>query len=83
MGRQAGQGDGEDMFRFVLTREEFLNLFLDDLELPDLAKRRLLDAESQSPYRAGYSVSGSPANIAVNRTMRLAMARRVAPHWKA
>ena len=78
MGRQAGQGDGEDMFRFVLTREEFLNLFLDDLELPDLAKRRLLDAESQSPYRAGYSVSGSPANIAVNRTMRLAMARRVA-----
>jgi uncharacterized sporulation protein YeaH/YhbH (DUF444 family) len=78
MGRQAGQGDGEDMFRFVLTREEFLNLFLDDLELPDLAKRRLLDAESSAPYRAGYSVSGSPANIAVNRTMRLAMARRVA-----
>src|SRR5262245_45133458 len=42
--KQAGEGDSEDMFRFMLTREEFLDLFLDDLELPDLAKRRLTDA---------------------------------------
>jgi uncharacterized sporulation protein YeaH/YhbH (DUF444 family) len=76
--KEAGEGDGEDAFRFVLTREEFVDLFLDDLELPDLAKRRLAQAEGITPRRAGYSVSGSPANIAVNRTMRLAMARRVA-----
>src|SRR3954466_635821 len=71
-------GGGEDAFRFVLTREEFLDLFLDDLELPDLAKRRLAEGENETPRRAGYSVSGAPANIAVNRTMRLALARRVA-----
>jgi uncharacterized sporulation protein YeaH/YhbH (DUF444 family) len=76
--KDAGEGEGEDAFRFVLTREEFVDLFLDDLELPDLAKRRLAEAEHEAPRRAGYSVSGSPANIAVNRTMRLAMARRVA-----
>jgi uncharacterized sporulation protein YeaH/YhbH (DUF444 family) len=76
--REAGEGDGEDAFRFVLTREEFVDLFLDDLELPDLAKRRLAETEQHAPRRAGYSVSGSPANIAVNRTMRLAMTRRVA-----
>src|SRR5438876_3640281 len=75
--KDAGEGEGEDAFRFVLTREEFVDVFLDDLELPDLAKRRLADTEHESPRRAGYSVSGSPANIAVNRTMRLAMARRV------
>ena len=75
---RAGEGDGEDAFRFVLTREEFLNVFLDDLELPDLAKRRLTEAEHESPRRAGYSVSGSPANIAVNRTTRLALMRRMA-----
>jgi uncharacterized sporulation protein YeaH/YhbH (DUF444 family) len=75
---EAGEGDAEDAFRFVLTREEFLDLFLDDLELPDLAKRRLAETEHERPRRAGYSVSGSPANIAVNRTMRLAMVRRVA-----
>jgi uncharacterized sporulation protein YeaH/YhbH (DUF444 family) len=68
----------EDAFRFTLSREEFLDLFLDDLELPDLAKRRLAEAEHEGVRRAGYAVSGSPANIAVNRTMRLAMGRRIA-----
>src|ERR1700758_1797934 len=75
---QAGQGDSEDAFRFVLSREEFVNLFLDDLELPDLAKRKLAEAESEGLQRAGYSTSGSPANISVKRTVQLALARRVA-----
>src|SRR5580693_6556694 len=57
--KDGGSGDGEDAFRFVLTREEFLDLFLDDLELPDLAKRRLAEVEKQGVRRAGYSVSGS------------------------
>ena len=78
-GSGAGQGGGgEDKFRFVLTREEFLNIFLDDLELPDLAKRRLSVTETQGMRRAGYTVAGSPANIALNRTMQNAMARRIA-----
>lgn len=77
-GREAGEGDAEDAFRFVLTREEFLDLFLDDLELPDLAKRRLAEAEHEGLRRAGYTVSGTPANLSVSRTMRLALARRVA-----
>jgi uncharacterized sporulation protein YeaH/YhbH (DUF444 family) len=74
----AGEGDSEDAFRFVLSRDEFVDLFLDDLELPDLAKRKLADAESEGLRRAGYSTSGSPANISVSRTVRLAMARRIA-----
>ncbi|WJR81920.1 YeaH/YhbH family protein [Bradyrhizobium sp. NP1] len=73
-----GEGDGEDAFRFVLSRDEFVNLFLDDLELPDLAKRRLTEAESEGLHRAGYSVSGSPANISISRTVSRALARRVA-----
>jgi uncharacterized sporulation protein YeaH/YhbH (DUF444 family) len=73
-----GEGDGEDAFRFVLSRDEFVDLFLDDLELPDLAKRKLAEAESEGLRRAGYSTSGSPANISVSRTVRLALARRVA-----
>ena len=36
------------------SRDEFVDLFLDDLELPDLAKRRLAEAESQGLQRAGY-----------------------------
>src|SRR5205807_8721087 len=76
--RDPGEGDSEDAFRFVLSRDEFVDLFLDDLELPDLAKRKLAEAESEGLRRAGYSTSGSPANISVSRTVRLALARRVA-----
>src|SRR3984885_9483158 len=77
-GSDPGEGDGEDAFRFVLSRDEFVDLFLDDLELPDLAKRKLADVESAGLARAGYATSGSPANISVSRTVRLALARRVA-----
>ena len=73
-----GQGDSEDTFRFVLSRDEFVDLFLDDLELPDLAKRKLAEAESEGIRRAGYATTGSPANISVSRTVSRALARRVA-----
>ena len=75
---ESGQGDGEDAFRFVLSRDEFVDLFLDDLELPDLAKRNFAEIETEGLRRAGYATSGSPANISIVRTSRLATARRVA-----
>ncbi len=71
-------GEGEDDFRFALSRDEFVDLFLEDLELPDLAKRRVVNAEALVYRRAGYSVSGSPANLALNRTVRNSMSRRIA-----
>ena len=77
-GSGPGEGDSEDAFRFVLTRDEFVDLFLDDLELPDLAKRKLAQTESEGLHRAGYSTSGSPANISISRTVSRALARRVA-----
>jgi uncharacterized protein len=76
----ASDGDGEDVFRFILTREEFLDLFLDDLELPDLVKRRLALSEHEAIRRAGFASSGPPANLALTRTMRQALARRIALH---
>ncbi len=78
-GSSAGNsGEGEDDFRFALSREEFLDLFLEDLELPDLAKRRLATVEVQGMRRAGYSVTGSPVNLALLRSMRNALSRRIA-----
>ena len=71
-------GEGEDDFRFALSRDEFVDLFLEDLELPDLAKRRVVNAEALVYHRAGYSVSGSPANLALNRTVRNSLSRRIA-----
>src|SRR3984957_15446246 len=71
-------GDGQDDFRFALSRDEFVDLFLEDLELPDLAKRKVASAEAVTWHRAGYSVTGSPANLALNRTVRNSLSRRIA-----
>ena len=73
-------GSGEDEFRFALSRDEFVDLFLDDLELPDLAKRRVVNAEAVTYERAGYSVSGNPTNLALLRTVRNSLSRRIALH---
>lgn len=70
-------GSGEDAFEFRLTREEFLDMFFEDLELPDLV-RKSLHMNSFQWARAGYTVSGSPANLSVPRTIRQSMMRRIA-----
>ncbi|MCW1428997.1 YeaH/YhbH family protein [Novosphingobium sp. JCM 18896] len=72
------QGEGDDEFRFVLSREEFLDLFLDDLELPELAKKKLTSGEAEGVRQAGYSTSGSPSALSITRTMRNSMSRRIA-----
>jgi len=77
-GSQAGEGEAEDSFRFVLSREEFLELFLDDLELPDLAKRKLTGVQAAALHRVGFTTAGSPANLSLSRTMQKALSRRLA-----
>jgi uncharacterized protein len=71
-------GNGDDDFRFILSRDEFLDVFLEDLELPDLIKTNLAKTESHTYSRAGYSTSGSPSAIALVRTMRNSLSRRIA-----
>jgi len=70
-------GEGTDGFEFTLSKEEFLDLFFEDLELPDLVKKKLSEASAPELSRAGYSVSGNPANLNLVRTMRNSMARRL------
>jgi uncharacterized protein len=76
--RATDSGESEDEFSFVLSREEVLDLFFEDLELPDMVKLYLKENANKKPRRAGYSVSGSPANINVGRTMRSSFGRRIA-----
>lgn len=77
-GGASADGGGEDQFRFVLSDEEFIDLFLEDLELPDLAKRQIMGEEKTQPRRAGYRVSGPPSLMSVPRTMRNSLSRRIA-----
>src|ERR1700676_1863946 len=70
-------GEGEDSFEFTLSKEEFLDMFFEDLELPDLVKKTLKDTTAVELHRAGYTVSGSPSHLSIPRTMRQSMARRI------
>ncbi|MCG5509166.1 YeaH/YhbH family protein [Ectothiorhodospira lacustris] len=72
------QGEGEDVFQFTVSRDEFLDLFFENLELPDLVRTQLTKVEHQGLQRAGYSVSGSPSNLNLARTMRNSLSRRLA-----
>lgn len=74
----SSSGDGEDDFQFVLSREEVLDLFFEDLELPDLVKLNLKEVVTFRPRRAGYTRSGNPTNISVKRTMFNSFGRRIA-----
>jgi uncharacterized protein len=73
-------GGEQDAFEFVLSKEEFLNLFFEDLELPDLVKTRLKESEATQLSRAGFSLAGTPASLNLVRTMRNSMARRISLH---
>jgi uncharacterized protein len=78
-GGASPDGTGEDDFVFRITREEFMQYFFDDLELPDLVRTQLLpDAPEWKSQRAGFLSEGNPTSLHVVRSMRTALSRRIA-----
>jgi uncharacterized sporulation protein YeaH/YhbH (DUF444 family) len=73
-----GEGDSVDQFTFTLSRAEFLNFFFEDLELPHLARNQLGEVNQKKWHRAGYTTSGSPSSLSVNRTLKASLSRRIA-----
>lgn len=71
-------GEGMDEFVFQITQEEFLNFVFEDLELPNLVKRRLAGLDEFEFRRAGFSNEGNPGQVNVVRSLRSANARRIA-----
>jgi uncharacterized sporulation protein YeaH/YhbH (DUF444 family) len=79
-GQGAGNGDAdeEDTFRFVLSRTEYLSLLFDDLELPALVKKDLLEIDENRFRRGGVVRYGNPGSVCVTRTFKASIGRRVA-----
>ena len=84
IGRGAGQGPGEgqaedeDSFRFALSREEYLSLLFDELELPALVKKDLLQIDETRFRRGGVVRYGNPGSVCVVRTFKASIGRRIA-----
>ncbi len=77
-GKASKDGEGLDDFVFTLTRDEFLDIFFEELALPNLVKRQLARIDEYKRVRAGYTQTGVPTNISIVRTMRGAAGRRIA-----
>ncbi len=77
-GQASDSGEGEDDFVFALSKEEFMQVFFDDLALPHLVRTQLAEVPEWKSHRAGFSNDGTPSNLSVVRSMRGALGRRIA-----
>jgi len=77
-GQASDSGEGEDDFTFTLTKEEFMQVFFEDLALPHLIRTQLAESPEWKSHRAGFTSDGNPTNLHVVRSMRGAIGRRIA-----
>jgi uncharacterized sporulation protein YeaH/YhbH (DUF444 family) len=77
-GQASDSGEGEDDFVFSLSKEEFMQVFFEDLALPNLVRTQLAETPEWKSQRAGYSSDGTPNNLHVVRSLRGAIGRRIA-----
>ena len=77
-GQASDSGEGEDDFTFTLSKEEFLQLFFEDLALPHLLRTQIGDNPEWKSHRAGFTHDGTPNNLSIVRSMRGALGRRIA-----
>jgi uncharacterized sporulation protein YeaH/YhbH (DUF444 family) len=75
--RGSKDGGGKDEFEFTLTEKEFSDLFFEDLELPDMVKKRFT-GDSYEIRRCGYSNTGGPSSLNIKQTILRAFMRRYA-----
>ena len=71
-------GDGEDDFDFTITRDEYLDILFEDLELPELVKESDAAAITFERKRTGYSTAGTPNNLDLEKSLKNALGRRIA-----
>ncbi|MEQ9440542.1 MAG: YeaH/YhbH family protein [Cyclobacteriaceae bacterium] len=83
-GQGAGQGRGsnspetsEDDFVVILSRDEFLKYFFDDLELPNLLKKYMQSTVSFKNRRAGYTNNSIPSRLNIKTSYRQSLARQI------
>lgn len=72
----AGGGSGEDDFVVNVASDEFLDMFFEDCELPNLQNEKLTEKLDNKSQHAGYSTTGTPAQLSIIRTYKQSLGRR-------
>lgn len=67
---QAGNQEGEDIYETEVTIEELIKYLFEDLNLPDIDKKRFAENESFRSFRnLGYQKKGIPPRLAKRRSV--------------
>ncbi|WP_427981332.1 YeaH/YhbH family protein [Agarivorans sp.] len=77
-GDASDQGEGNEDFQFNISKDEYLDILFDDLELPNLQETDVDSIVEYKTARAGFTNDGVPANINVVRSLQNSLARRMA-----
>lgn len=77
-GEASDAGEGKDDFIFSISKDEYLDLLFEDLELPNLQEKQLDKLVQMKTHRAGFCSDGMPSNIDIVRSLQGSLARRVA-----
>lgn len=83
-GSGAGQGKGsnspeitQDDFVVILSRDEFLKYFFDDLELPNMVKKHMESTVDFKNQRAGYTKNSLPSRLNIVSSFQQSLARQI------
>jgi uncharacterized protein len=68
----------EDEFTVVLSREEFLKYFFDDLALPNMIKKFMEQAVTHSMRRAGFTKDSVPSRLNIKSSYQQSLGRQMA-----
>ena len=69
-GTKAGDKEGEDIYEIEITLEDALNYLLEDLELPEMDKKKFSEILTENGIkRAGYQKHGINPRLAKKRTV--------------
>ncbi|HHG3302007.1 TPA: YeaH/YhbH family protein [Vibrio parahaemolyticus] len=77
-GNASPDGEGQDEFVFQISKDEYLDILFEDLELPNLEKNQIAKITEWKTHRAGFQTAGIPSNISVIRSLQQSLARRTA-----
>jgi uncharacterized sporulation protein YeaH/YhbH (DUF444 family) len=77
-GEASNSGEGDDDFVFSISKDEYLNLLFEDLELPNLEQNQLDKLIDYKTVRSGYCAEGVPSNIDIVKSLQGSIARRIA-----
>jgi uncharacterized sporulation protein YeaH/YhbH (DUF444 family) len=78
-GNKSGGGGDDDPTEFIyLNKDEIIDFFFEDMELPNLVNKKIKADEKDCFKNCGYSKYGIPPRLHIKKTFEQAVARKIA-----